>query len=501
MNIACNNIKKTYGSVKALQSASITVNSGEVHALLGGNGSGKSTLAKILGGSVKKDSGDIILGGKSASISSPEDSRRLRIIMTSQELSLLNNLSVAENLSLCQLPKKNLFVDRRKVQCDAETLLEKYGMLHLLNKRIQQLPPNEQYLVEFFKALIQEPEVLLIDEITSALYTKDVKLVKTIIDELKAKGCAILFISHRLDEIFSICDTVTIMRNGSTIKSYAISETNEDELLAEMVGEERKEIEKEKELIREGHTYDPGGRKVLLSLKDFAVEDFDSEIDLTIYEGEVVGIAGLQGHGQSTLLRQLFGLYRPARVTLDGTETCIDSVQSAIEHRIGFISGDREKEGVFSEQTLTDNVNVVNKIIYKQKKDNSYQLLKDNKVVFASVKQKITELSGGNQQKVVISRWTSAKPLILLADDPTKGIDVKARSDVHQMMYGLAEHGSAVLMVSSDDYELVTLAEHAQLAKIIVMYEGQIVRVLKGAEINVDNIASSSLGIAGKEVS
>ena len=500
MDIVCNNIKKTYGSVKALQSASISVRSGQVHALLGGNGSGKSTLAKILGGSVKRDSGEIMLNNREVHISSPEDSRKLKIIMTSQELSLLTNLSVEENLSLCQLPKKNLFVDKKKVRRDAEEILGKYNMTHLLSKKIAELPPNEQYLVEFFKALIQEPEVLIIDEITSALYTKDVTLVKTIIDELKGKGCAVLFISHRLSEIFSICDTVTIMRNGLTIASYNISETNEDELLAEMVGEEKAEIEEEKALIEKGRAYDPGNRKVLLSLEDFAVKGFSSSIDLTIYEGEVVGVAGLQGHGQSTLLRQLFGLYNPVEVELGGEKTCIDSVHKAIEKRIGFISGDREKEGGFSEQTLTDNVNVVNKIVYKQSKDRSQQLLKEKNVVFASVKQKITELSGGNQQKVVICRWMSTDPVLLLADDPTKGIDVKARSDVHNMMYQLAEKRSAVLMVSSDDYELVTLAEHARLSKIIVMYEGRIVRVLKGKDINVDNIASSSLGISGKEV-
>ena len=182
-----------------------------------------------------------------------------------------------------------------------------------------------------------------------------------------------------------------------------------------------------------------------------------------------------------------------------GEKSCIKNVNEAVKkYKVGFISGDREGEGIFSEQSLTDNINVVSKIVEKKKGDHSVEVLKQNKVVFASAKEKITELSGGNQQKVVIARWTSVRPKLLLADDPTKGIDVNARSDVHQMMYRMAEENSAVIMVSSDDYELVTLSEHAELSKIIVMYEGRITRVLTGTEITADNIAAASLDAQGR---
>ncbi|MEA4853625.1 MAG: sugar ABC transporter ATP-binding protein [Christensenella sp.] len=500
MDLICKGIKKSYGSVKALQNADISIKGGEIRALLGGNGSGKSTIAKILGGSVKRNSGEIYFDDEKIDIISPGQSKKQGIIITSQELSLLNNLTVAENLSLCQLPQKGIFVDQKKALKIAKELLSKWGVEYLLDRRVVALPPNELYLVEFFKALIQSPKVLIVDEITSALYSKDVDLVKRILFELKEQGCVVMFISHRLEEIFSICDSVTIMRNGMTLNTWNIGDVTEDLLLAEMSGKDEKEIAEERKIISKHKPYDPGSRKMVVSLKDFAVKGFENKIDLDVYEGEIVGVAGLQGHGQSALVRQLFGMEGSVEYELCGDTCCIKNVNEAVKkYKIGFISGDREGEGIFSEQSLTDNINVVSKIVEKKKGDNSVDILNQNKVVFASAKEKITELSGGNQQKVVIARWTSVRPKLLLADDPTKGIDVNARSDVHQMMYRMAEEKSAVIMVSSDDYELVTLSERAELSKIIVMYEGRITRVLTGTEITADNIAAASLDAQGRK--
>jgi ribose transport system ATP-binding protein len=310
-----------------------------------------------------------------------------------------------------------------------------------------------------------------------------------------------MFISHRLDEIFSICDSVTVMRNGRTIATVSSGEVSEDELLGLMTEKDVEDIRKEKAIMTERKVYNCEGRKKLLSLKDFVIRGFDETIDIDVYEGDIIGIAGLQGHGQSSLVRQLFALGGQIKYILNGEEITVRSAHDAVKKQgIAFISGDREGEGVFSEQTLSDNLSIASCVKGVKKQKAARDILEENGVVFASEKQKITDLSGGNQQKVVIGRWMSTNPLLLLADDPTKGIDVNARAEVHKIMYKLANEHSAIIMVSSDDYELVALAENAENAKIIVMYEGKISRVLTGNSITVDNIVAASLGTNVKEV-
>ncbi|PWU04028.1 MAG: sugar ABC transporter ATP-binding protein [Bacteroidetes bacterium] len=492
MSLEIKQLAKRYGSVVAIRQASLKVNDGEVMAILGGNGSGKSTLAKIIGGAVNPSEGIITYGTEKLQVKSPKDAKRKGIVITSQELSLFDNLSVKTNLLMCEIPRKfGLFVDKNTLEKRAEGIMGKMGISHLLDKPTKELAPNEQYMVEFAKALIQEPKVLIIDEITSALYREDVEMVKNLVAELKRKGCMILFISHRMSEIFSMCDSVTVMKNGETIGTFGINEKSENELLSLMTGKDLTRVE-ESEVVSHGRE---DKAEMMLSIKNLKLQSFSKSIDLEVRKGEIIGVAGLQGHGQSDLVRTLFGLQQHIKINLDGKQIDITNPYQSVQAGLAFISGDREREGVYGTRSISENLRSVKELVTKQGDVPEEELLKDYGVVFNSVNQPINTLSGGNQQKVVIGRWMATEPKVVLADDPTKGIDVQARRDVHRILHKLAEKGSAVIMVSSDDEELVELTKRVKLAKIIVMYEGQISAILKGSDITTENIISASMPI------
>ncbi len=499
MNIICEKISKKFGAVVALREVGLSIEKGEVRALLGGNGSGKSTIAKVIAGAVKPDSGSITVYGEPYIINSPVDSKKKDVVMTSQELSLLSNLSVAQNLSLCCMPTKGPITDNKKILDTAKEVLKELKIEHLLDRKIYDLAPNEKYMVEYAKALVQKPKILIIDEITSALYKEDVQIIKESIKKLKSEGCSIVFISHRMPEVFDICDTVTVMRSGQSVADFDIEEVKEITLLSLMTGKEieTEDIQGVKDYIEDKN------EEIMLSIRDMKLEGFhgvDNTINIDIPAGEIVGVAGLQGHGQSNLVRQIFGMsHTPARLMISGKEVIINSPRKAAKNNLAFISGDREAEGVFKEQSISENLHVVTNLILNKKKKNDQELLNHYKVVCSGSRQKIISLSGGNQQKVVIGRWLSTNPKILLADDPTKGVDVQARTDVHKIMGELAANGSVVIMVSSDNGELVNLAKIAPKARVIIMYEGHIIQTLRGEEITEENIGKASLQMVRSE--
>lgn len=492
MGLQIKNVQKAYGKVIALKSISFEVERGEIRGLLGGNGSGKSTLTKIIGGLASKDEGEILLDGQDIYCKSSQAAKKKNIIVTSQELSLLHNISVSENLCLYIMPQKGLMADRKEAYKIAKKILSDFGLEDLVDKNIAQLAPNERYMIELAKALLQKPQILIVDEITSALFKKDVEKVRDILKALKKEGCIILFITHRMPELYDICDSVTVMRNGETIKSLKMSEANEHELLSLMTGRDmtaasrKVSNEKEEKEVRK----DP-----VLKIRDLNLKGFDGSVAFDLNRGEVVGVAGLQGHGQSTMVRQIFGLYGPVKYWYQGNDVSFNNATQAVKNGIAFVSGDREGEGAFGERSLAENARAVSYVTLKQKKKNVESLFREFNVKFHNSRQTILELSGGNQQKVILSRWTSVHPKVFLADDPTKGVDVQARREVHQILYKLAEEGSAILMVSSDDKELVDLTKGVKNSKVIVMYEGNISAILTGDEITEDNISLASMNM------
>ncbi|MDR1506371.1 MAG: sugar ABC transporter ATP-binding protein [Treponema sp.] len=485
-------ISKAYGSIHALKNASLVLKSGEIRALLGGNGSGKSTLIKVGAGLVKQDKGELLFNGVKSEIHSPQSSKALKLAATSQELSILPNLTVEENITLCKVPVwSRIFTDRKVMRAETENILDKLGILKEIDTPIKELPINKQYLIEFGKAVFQDFDILMIDEITSALYREDVEIVKRLLDEYKRQNKIILFVSHRMSEIFSICDTVTVMRNGEVISTYNLEWVGSDTLLTDMIGNKDRDSEvKEKQKKRKKSGVNQ--QELLISVKGLPVKRYNTKVNLDIMEGEIIGIAGLQGHGQADIVRTLHGLSGSVEIELRGRRLHIDNPAGAVKHGFAYVSGDRERDGVFKRHDLSENTKVVQELALNKKSD-VMAVLKQLNVKFDTTQQDIASLSGGNQQKVILGRWTHTNPLLLLADDPSKGIDIKARGELREILWALSEKGMAMIFVSSDEDELVALCSEKENARVIVLYEGGIVVTLRGFEITRDNIIAATL--------
>lgn len=487
MGLVFQDISKRYGAVVAIKHAEMSINNGEVRAILGGNGSGKSTLAKVIGGLISRGSGEITFDGRKIDFKSPKDAKRNHVIMTSQELSLFGNLTVEENICICDLPKKNLFTDKKEMKKKAAKILQRMKMEDLMSKKVDELAANQQYMVEFAKALVQDPKILIVDEITSALYREDVEIVDELIRELKSNGCIVLFISHRMVELYAMCDSVTIMKNGETLGTYPMKEKTEDELLSLMVGTTIQKHKKE-DTVKKNQNKD-----ILIRAPHIKIPTYGTEEGIEIGKGEVIGVAGLQGHGQTDLIRSLYGIFGEIQLELEGKQIEIHNAKQAVSAGFAYISGDRERDGTFQERDLYENLAAVKELVKHERVGDPKKTLDEFHVKYDNPGQLITALSGGNQQKVVVGRWLSTKPKLLLADDPTKGIDVKARADLHQEFVKLASEGSAVIMISSDDDELVSLTSLTSNSKVIVMYEGHISAVLEGDRITRENISAASM--------
>lgn len=495
MGLVFQNISKRYGAVIAIKQADMEIEKGEIRAILGGNGSGKSTLAKIAGGLIGRDSGEILFDGKRLDFQSPKEAKKNHVIMTSQELSLFGNLTVEENICICDVPVKGIFTNRKALKEKASKIMKKMKLEALMGVKVSKLAANQQYMVELAKALVQEPEILLIDEITSALYREDVEVVYQILAELKKQGCIILFISHRMAELYAICDSVTIMKNGETIGTYRMQEKTEDELLSLMAGTKMETSGGERKYMQKKE------RDTFIRAPHIFIPDYGTVESLDVRRGEIIGVAGLQGHGQTDLIRSLYGMNGEIKIEKEGKEISIHSPKQAVSHGFAFISGDRERDGTFQERNLAENIAAVQELVKREKLGDAREALDSFHVRYDNPRQLITALSGGNQQKVVVGRWLCTKPTLLLADDPSKGIDVNARRDLHREFAKLAEQGSAVVMISSDDDELVNITSMVPVSKVIVMYEGRISAVLEGDEINRENISAASMpiGIDKKE--
>ena len=481
--LECRNISKSFGQVRALADVSLEAKGGEILALLGGNGSGKSTISKIVGGIYRMDKGDVLLNDVPIHVTSPLDAKKSGIIVTSQELSLMNNFNVAENVCMSRTPRKGLWTDHKSVKKKAGEVLEKIGLAGYEDKSIDSLEENEKYLVEFAKAIIMEPAVLILDEITSALYKKDVEIMKEILWEMKKQGCIIIIITHRMIEIYEMCDRVTVLRNGEYIDTFETKTVKENDLLYAMTGHDvRKAVRSASENIEDENT------ETLLLLKEHRLAGFHKNMNFELKKGEVVGVAGLQGQGQSQLVRELFAISRPIDLWHKGEEVTLKNSSEAVKKGFAFVSGNREKDGSFTNRSIMENLSVVAELILNMKTVKKAEVLEKYKVKMGKGTDAIKTLSGGNQQKVVLGRWTVTEPEVLLLDDPTKGIDVNARMDVHHIIADLSRKGTGVVFVSSDEGELIDLAKRCPRYRIIVMYNGEIKGILSGEEVTKENI-------------
>ncbi|MCB1754068.1 MAG: sugar ABC transporter ATP-binding protein [Gammaproteobacteria bacterium] len=476
-------VRKSYGATLALGRGDFEVEAGEVHALIGSNGCGKSTLCKIIAGSITPDSGTVKLDGKVVTVSGPKAAKQLGIGIFYQELSLAANRTVAENICLADLPGRGgFFVNRRALDERAARYIAMFGGVagkdFAAESIVENLRADQRQLVEIMKTLASEAAILIFDEPTSALDRLQVKRFFEILADLREQGRSIIFISHRMDEIFEIADRVTVMRDGEIISTSAIDETDADKLVTDMVGEH---LAIQQPLIAEK----PEVRAPLMIAENLSGEGF-RDIGFTVARGEILGFGGLHGQGQSRVLRALFGMdpRLSGSLSLNGKSFNPAGPRHAIRAGCAYVSGDRGRDGVISGRSILENVTPVHALRTSQflalpsvQSKKAIPALQALHTKFASLFHSIGSLSGGNQQKVVIARWLIDKPDLLLLDDPTKGIDLSAKADLFRLIRELAAQGMAIVLYSSEDAEILANAD-----RILVFNNGSISRELSGEQ-------------------
>lgn len=488
-------VSKAYGATVALSRGNLEVDAGEVHVLIGSNGSGKSTLCKIAAGSVKPDSGEMLLDGKAASISGPQQARSLGIGIFYQELSLAARRSVEENICLPDMPMKaGLFVDRQALSVRAAKYIALFdgvsGEGFSADATIDVLRPDQRQLVEIMKTLATEAAILIFDEPTSALDRAQVERFFEILRKLKGEGRAMVFISHRMDEIFAIGDRVTVIRDGQTVGTSRIADTNPQEVVRLMVGEQGGPAA--------AAASEPSATvagDVVMAVRGISGKGF-RDVSFELRKGQILGFGGLHGQGQSAVLRAIFGAgaIGGGTIQLNGATYAAASPRDAIRHGVAYVSGDRSRDGVIQGRPILENVTPIHylrdKLILARPsalREAAKPAVEALKTKFASFAHPIGSLSGGNQQKIVIARWLIDRPDVLLLDDPTKGIDLSAKADLFALIRRLAVEGLAIALYSSEDAELLANAD-----RILVFNGGRVTRELTGEDRTRFNLTQAA---------
>ena len=466
------NVNKEFPGVKALTDMCFSLKPGEVHALVGENGAGKSTLMKILSGAYKKDSGTIEFDGKEVEINSPKAAERLGIATIYQELNLILRMTVAENVHLGRFPRKNGAIQWKQMNSDAQKLFDSFDIEMDVKKMVRSISLAQRQIVEIIKAVSTNARIVIMDEPTSSLTTRETEVLFRIIRTLKAKGIAIIFITHRLDEIFEICDRMTVLRDGCYIGERDVKDITKSEMIAMMIGRELTQQYPDRHaaigdtVLEARHLRDAEGR-----VKD---------VSFQARSGEVLGFAGLVGAGRTEVMRLIFGAdpKTGGKLLIDGREVSIRNPRDAIANKIGFLTENRKEEGLFLRSTIRVNTVMValRKIMvkglyfnFRQEKQEAEKYVQMLRIVTPSVNQKAMYLSGGNQQKVVLAKWLFSDSRIVIFDEPTRGIDVGAKREIYSIINDLAEQGKVIIVVSSDMEEILGISD-----RILVMHEGAI---------------------------
>jgi ABC-type sugar transport system ATPase subunit len=470
-------IRKHYDGVEALRGASFSLNAGEVHALMGENGAGKSTLAKIVAGSVRADAGKMFLDGKLVEVRSPREAQAIGIGIIYQELDLFPHLSIAENIAIGR-PVKFSELDRF-----ARPFLEMVGLAASPRTMLGSLRAGEMQMVAIARALASNARILFMDEPTSSLFDDAVERLFRLIEGLKQRGVAIVYVSHRMDEIFRICDRATVLRDGSTVGTRVIAETSSDELIRMMVGRDLESMSR------------PEGVSgtVLLSVTNLSTKKLQN-ISFDLRRGEVLGIAGLVGAGRSEIGAALFGLDQrlSGTICLKGREIYPRSPAEAIKLGIALVPEDRKREGLMMQMSVAENA-VLGRgakfgVIDAREESSALEpVFRSLALKTASREARVSTLSGGNQQKVLLARCLLANPDVLFLDDPTRGIDVGAKQEIYAIIEKLASEGKGVILVSSELPELLRCSD-----RILVMREGRATAMLDRNEATEERIMKAA---------
>ena len=471
MQVSMRGISKSFGPVRVLEGIDFSVAGGEIHALMGENGAGKSTLLKILSGAYTADAGTLCIDGKPVAIRSSRDATALGIAIIHQELNLIPQLSVMDNLFLGRERARLGVLQTARMHQETALWLNKIDATHIdPDQEAGALSIGRQQLVEIATALSFKARVLIMDEPTASLTGREIDTLFTIIKDLKAQGVGIVYVSHRMEEIFQICDRISVMRDGHLVGERAISNTNFDEIVRMMVGRELRDRFPRRDVT-------PGA--VRLEVTDLADEgQHISGIHFEVHAGEVLGVAGLIGAGRTRILKTLFGVNRKSagRVTLDGVELSIRGPTDAIAAGIGFVTEDRKHQGLVQDLSVRDNATLVHLGRYaragiinaRAEQEAVRKLIEQLHIRTRDADLEVKALSGGNQQKVVFAKWLARLPRVLLLDEPTRGVDVGGKAEIYNIINRLAADGTAIVMVSSELPEVLAMSD-----RILVMREGR----------------------------
>src|ERR1700757_810233 len=504
-------VTKRYGGVTALANVDFACSLGTIHAVVGENGAGKSSLMKLIAGVTRPDEGEIYVEDKPIKFASPAEAAALGIVCIFQELSLLPDLSVADNISIADPPKRFGLIDHRRQRRIAVEVLQRVGCgdIHP-DERVKDLPLSRQQMVEIAKALVRNPRLIIMDEATSALTARDVEHLYRIVRALRDQGVAVLYISHRMPEISALADICSVFRNGKHIETFPMSSRTTEEIVPMMIGREvaraypKKNESPTQSTPSHAEPQTPNAERQtqtpLLEIKDLTWYQTLTGISLKLAAGEIVGLGGLDGQGQSELLLALFGVLRglTGEVYIDGRRTTIEHPRQAKSRDIGLalIPQDRQTQGLLLPMSIEDNLVLAASpdlsrfglIDRSREQAATNDIVAKLRILANNLSAPVRTLSGGNQQKVIIGKWLLKQPRILLLNDPTRGIDVGTKQELYRLMRELAGTGLGILFYSTDYEELIGMCD-----RVLVCYGGRLIRELSGPDLNEHNLITTSL--------
>jgi len=491
MNIVMKNIHKSFGTNRVLAGVDFDLREGEVHALMGENGAGKSTLMNILTGLHSRDEGTIVIDGQETYFSSPKEAEEKGIAFIHQELNIWPEMTVLDNLFIGKEPTSGLgFLNMKQMKALAKEQFGKLSVTIPLTQEAGECSVGQQQMIEIAKALMTKAKVIIMDEPTAALTEREIEKLFEVIRSLKKEGVSIVYISHRMEEIFTICDRITVMRDGKSVDTKPIPDTNFDEVVRKMVG---------RELTERYPARHPVPGDVVLEVKNISSKGKFENVSFSVRAGEIVGMSGLMGAGRTEMMRAIFGLdpLDSGEIWVRGKKVNIRKPDDAVKHGIGFITEDRKDEGLVLDFSVRENMALTNLFSFsskgfisaKKELDFVDTLTKRLQIKTHTTETPARNLSGGNQQKVVIAKWIGIGPSVLILDEPTRGVDVGAKREIYQLMNELTERGVAILMVSSELPEVLGMSD-----RILVVHEGRISGEVSGENATQEQIMTLATG-------
>jgi ribose transport system ATP-binding protein len=492
MEVVMKGITKSFGTNYVLRGVDFTIKAGEVHALMGENGAGKSTLMNILTGLHKPDAGEILIDGTQKQFDSPKEAEKFGLSFIHQEMNTWPEMTVVENLFLGNEIKNAIgWIDNKKMRTLALETFHELGVTLDLDEEVKNLSVGQQQMIEIAKSLLSDGEVIIMDEPTAALTEREIEVLFRIIQNLKQKNVAIIYISHRMEEIFKISDRITVMRDGVSVDTKRTADTNNDEVVRKMVGRDLADYYPAKT-----STIGP----IVFEVKQLSSERKFQDISFQVKSGEIVGFSGLMGAGRTEIMRSIFGIdsLDGGEMYLEGKKITVSNPNDAIRQGIGFLTENRKEEGLILDYSISENISLPsidgfrkNGLIDTKAEKDFVELLMERLQVKAEGSDDIVSgLSGGNQQKVVLAKWIGIGSKVLILDEPTRGVDVGAKREIYQLMNELADRGVAIVMVSSDLPEVLGVSD-----RILVVHEGQISGELQRGEATEEKIMKLATGV------